>query len=200
MINSSPQQSTNGKGLSLQSLLAAIDVETAPSLLQDLAFLKERALRDIRHKKPYISFVLGVHEMALPLESIQEIGYLPKVTSLPNLPHWIKGIVQIRSEILSVVDFIALFHLQDEKKFGLQQSYLLFKQQDLKFCLLVNRITGIVNIDEQRDTLTASASEKFAGSDFLSVFFRGVFNFDNRTICILDNEKLGAAPLIRKWQ
>ncbi len=200
MINSFPQQSSSGKGLSLQALLAAIDVEIAPSVVQDLAFLKERALRDIRHKKPHISFVLGAHEMALPLQSVQEIGYLPTVTLLPNLPHWIKGIVQIRGEILSVVDFIALFHLQEEKKFGLQQSYLLFKQQDLKFCLLVSRITGIVNIDEQRDTLTAFVPEKIEGSDLLSGFFRGVFTLDNRQICILDNEKLGAASLLRKWQ
>jgi len=200
MVNSSPQQSFNGKGNSLQALLASIDVEIAPSLAQDMVFLKDRATRDIRQKKPHVSFVLGQHEMALPIESIQEIGYLPTVTPLPNLPHWIKGIVQIRGEILSVVDFVALFGLMDKHRFGLQRSYILFKQQDLKFCLPVSNITGIVNIDEQRDNLNAYSPEQGKVSDSLSGFFRGVLTVDSRKVCILDNEKLGAAPLIRKWQ
>ncbi len=200
MVNLSQQQSSNGKGNSLQALLASIDFETAPALALDRAFLKERATRDIRQKKPHVSFVLGQHEMALPIQSIQEIGYLPTVTLLPNLPHWIKGIVQIRGEILSVVDFVALFSLKEEHRYSLQRSYLLFKQQDLKFCLPVSSITGIVNIDEQHDNLKAYSSEQVDETGLLSGFFRGILTVDNRKVCILDNEKLGAAPLIRKWQ
>jgi len=190
---------TESQGNSLQTLLTAIDRETAQALVQDAAFLKERASRNIRRKKPYISFLLGNDEMALSIDSIQEIGSLPTVTPLPNLPPWIRGIVQIRGEILSVVDFFALFGLKEERSL-LRRSYVLFKQHDLKFCLLASRITGVVNLDEQRDPLAPYAPENGEHLVRLAPFFKGLFVTDNRTVCILDYEKLGSSPLIKKWQ
>jgi len=190
---------TDGQGNSLQALLAAIDRETAPALAQDAALLQARAARNIRRKKPYIAFLLGEEEMALSIDSVQEIGYLPAVTPLPNLPLWIKGIVQIRGEILSVVDFLLLFGLKEERS-PLRRSYILYKQRDFKFCLVANRITGVVNLDEQRDPLTPFAPERGEHLTRLAPFFKGLFTMDNRTVCILDDEKLGSSSLIRKWQ
>ncbi len=202
MVNISQQHIANGEERSLQNLIDSIDLETAPSLKRDMEVLKERATRNIRKKKPYISFMLGNQEMALSIQSIQEIGYLPTVTPLPNLPSWIRGIVQIRSEILSVVDFIVLFGLGDEsaRASGLKRSYLLFKQQDFKFCLVVNRITGVVNFDEQRDQLGVFPSDEADTLNQLTLFFKGILTVDNRNICIIDSEKLGNASMIRKWQ
>ena len=199
MVNIS-KNSVNSQERSLQTLIDSIDRETAPSLKRDMEVLKERATRNIRKKKPYISFMLGKNEMALSIQSIQEIGYLPTVTPLPNLPPWIRGIVQIRSEILSVVDFIALFGLGDEQNVGLKRSYLLFKLQNFKFCLVVNRITGVVNFDEQRDQLGVFPSGQTDTLNQLTLFFKGILTVDNRNICIIDSEKLGNASMIRKWQ
>lgn len=92
----SPLQVSDEQGKSLQALLDAVDCETAPALAQDMAVLKEQAARSLRKKRPYISFILGNDEMALPTDSIQEIGELPQVTPLPNIAPWIAGIVQIR--------------------------------------------------------------------------------------------------------
>ena len=202
MVNISQQHIANGEEKSLQTLIDSIDLETAPSLKRDMELLKDRATRNIRKKKPYISFMLGSQEMALSIQSIQEIGYLPTVTPLPNLPSWIRGIVQIRSEILSVIDFIVLFGLGDEhaRASGLKQSYLLFKQQDFKFCLVVNRITGVVNFDEQRDQLGVLPSDQTDTLNQLALFFKGILTVDNRNICIIDSDKLGNASMIRKWQ
>lgn len=198
---STPQQHASvGNGNSLQELLAFIDLETAPALAQDRAFLQERATRNIRKKSPYICFVLGGSEMALSIESLQEIGYLPTITPLPNLPGWIKGIIQIRGEILSVVDFVALFGLVEERGYGQRNSYLLFKQQEFKFCLPVSRITGVVNFDEQRDHLEILAPGQADSLAGLAGYFKGVLAVDHRRICIMDSEKLGNSPLIRKWQ
>ncbi|MCL2340451.1 MAG: chemotaxis protein CheW [Proteobacteria bacterium] len=191
---------TGEQGNSLQALLAAIDRETAQELVLDAVLLKERAARSIRKKKPYVAFLLGRDEMALPIGSVREIGYLPEVVPLPNIPPWIRGIVQIRGEILSVVDCCMLFGIKEAEE-HLQPSYVFFKHQNLQFCLLVNRITGVVNLDEQSDALLPfSPAEHGRHLSSLSVLFRGIHVVDNRTVHILDDEKLGASPLILKWQ
>jgi hypothetical protein len=58
----------------------------------------------------------------------------------------------------------------------------------------------VVNLDEQRDPLVAYSQEKAGHLERLAPFFKGMFISDNRTVCILDYEKLGTSPLIRKWQ
>ena len=200
MADTFQRQSQQGGGASLLALLESIDREIEPALVRDMEWGKERAARNIRRKKPHIAFTLGVHEMALPIDSVQEIGELPTVTPLPNLPQWIKGIVQNRGEILSVVDFVALFGLEDMRTLGVKRAYILFKWYDLRFCLPVGRILGIVNIDEQRDNLQPVDVLPSGGPGRLAEFVKGVFSMDNRNICLLDNEKLGTSSLIRKWR
>ncbi|WP_028318464.1 chemotaxis protein CheW [Desulfobulbus elongatus] len=199
MADLSHRPDTEGQENSLQTLLAAIDRETAQELALDAALLKERASRNIRKKKPYIAFLLGNDEMALAIDSIQEIGYLPAVTPLPNLPPWIRGIVQIRGEILSVIDCCLLFGIREER-YHLRRSYVLFQRQELKFCLMADRITGVVNLDEQRDPLVAYEPEQRGHLARLAPFFKGVYTMDDRTVHILDGERLGSSPLIREWQ
>lgn len=196
----SPLQVSGRQGSSLQALLDAIDGETAPALAQDMAILQEQAARSLRKKKPYISFILGNDEMALPIDSIQEIGELPQITPLPNIAPWISGIVQIRGEILSVVDLIALFKLPYVRGHSLKRPCLLFKQQDFNCCLVVDRITGVVNIDEQHDRLEAYVCSEGAPLAALSPFFKGVLIVGDRTVHILENDKLGNAPQLRNWR
>jgi purine-binding chemotaxis protein CheW len=184
---------------SLPALLAAIDRETAPELAQDVASLKEKAQRGIREKKSYIAFALGRDELALPIASVREIGYLPEVTPLPNIPSWIRGIVQIRGEILSVVDCRMLFGIK-ETGYHSRSSYVFFRYQDIQFCLMVDRITGVVNLDEQYDPLRPFSPEHGEHLTALSSLFRGVYVADKRTVHIFDDKKLGSSPLIRTWQ
>ena len=180
---------------SLHALLAAIDRETAQELALDAALLKERAARNIRKKRPHITFLLGKDEVALPIDSVQEIGYLPTVTPLPNIPPWIRGIVQIRGEILSVVDCCLLFGIK-ETSHHLRPSYVIFKHKELKFCLMVSRITGVVNVDEQHTPLLPFSPEYGEHLFELSSFFKGAHLMDQRTVHILDDEKLGSSSLI----
>jgi chemotaxis signal transduction protein len=55
--------------------------------------------------KRYILVRIGVLSLAIAIEDLSEVGPLPAITFLPNLPAWIQGIVNIRSEIVSIIDF-----------------------------------------------------------------------------------------------
>ena len=200
-MTSTPDQSGSGaQAGSLQSLLDAIDRKTAPALQLDLARLKERSAEGQRVQTLHISFVVGWHEMALPIHAMQEIGDMPVITPLPHLPPWIKGIVQIRGEILSVVDFQLLFHLREERRRFFKQPYILFKENDLQFCLLANRITGILNLDEQHDRLESCSQEEQSSCAEMLAFIKGVLVQDGRRIFILDSQSLGIAEKIRQWR
>ena len=61
----------------------------------------------------YILVEIGSRSLAIMIDSLAEVGAIPKITSLPNLPEWIEGIMNLRSEIISMVDFTGF--LNEEK-------------------------------------------------------------------------------------
>ncbi|MBM9536451.1 chemotaxis protein CheW [Desulfobulbus alkaliphilus] len=196
----SNQQGPGDPMHSLSTLLGSIDRETASALAWDQDFLKARVRGNRKKKRAHISFELGRRQMALPIDAIQEIGHLPLVVPLPHLPPWIKGIVQVRGEILSVLDFITLFDLQGDRPMGPRQSYLLLRIFDLQFCLPVGRITGLLHIDDQLKNMEAQPCPEAMISPRLAQVTQGLITVSNRKVTVLDAEKLAESPWIRKWQ
>ena len=200
MSENSQRHSPQDKGLSLPALLEAIDQDVAPALLRDMAWTKEQSSRGIKRRKPHIAFVLGMVALALPIDSVQEIGEMPTITPLPNVPRWIRGIVQNRGEILSVVDFATLFGLEAGRLPGANRLSLLYRWQDLRFCLPVTKLIGIVNFDEQHDRLVPMATITTDSLGRLTAFVKGMFRADERDIFLLNSELLGTSELIRSWR
>ncbi len=52
---------------------------------------------------------VGPESFGIPVESLREIIAAPAITGLPYLPPWMRGIVQIRGELVSVVDTASWF-------------------------------------------------------------------------------------------
>ena len=187
--------------ISLQSLLETIEQDTASALAQDLQTLKKRTASELRVRVPYVAFMLGRVEVALPLHSILEIGYMPKATPLPHLPAWIKGIVQIRGEIFSAVDFLTLFKLAEERRGGTQRSYILFAHNALKFCLYAQKITGVIYLDEQQQARLADyTAEEQVLCGRVVEYLQGVYVTGSRRVFVLDSVQLGTARELIEWQ
>jgi len=185
---------------SITDLLRQIDDETSPSLQRDLEYIRHTSTRKSRKRKPYICFLLGENELGIDINSIQEIGELPTITRLPNLPFWIPGITQIRGEILSVVDFSRLFSLPPSKLTRTKYSFILFINQDFKFCLIVDKITGVVRIDTDHDALEEVNPDQHASMKHISDLLQGLIRTEQRVIHLLDSEKIAITPQLRQWR
>lgn len=185
---------------SITDLLRQIDDETTSSLQRDLEYIKTTSSHKLRKRTPYISFLLGENELAIDINSIQEIGELPVITRLPNLPPWIPGITQIRGEVLSVVDFSHLFNVPSLHLSRASNAYILFAKQEFKFCLIVDKITGVVRIDTGHDPLEAVNLDEHAPLKHLSHLLQGIIRSEQRVIHLVDSEKVATAPRLRQWR
>ena len=98
----------------------------------------------------YILVGIGALHLAISIDNLAEVGPLPPLTFLPNLPSWIQGIVNIRSEVVSVVDFGGFLHLEKGTTCnGSRLAVLRYKKR--KVGLRLDRIIGTVHrgISEQ---------------------------------------------------
>jgi purine-binding chemotaxis protein CheW len=60
----------------------------------------------------YLTFALGPEEFGLQILKVREIiGYM-EVTAVPQTPHFVKGVINLRGQVIPVVDLRAKFGME----------------------------------------------------------------------------------------
>ena len=57
----------------------------------------------------FFSFMLGDTAYAVPVTAVKEVLPYEKITPVPRTPEYLKGVVNIRGTVISVIDFRILF-------------------------------------------------------------------------------------------
>lgn len=182
-------KTTSPKDESLRALLSTIDQETDAFLGHNLGENHWQVQKGTGEKKLYIAFFLAEIELALPVEFILEIGRLPGVTPLPNLPPWVLGVSHIRGEITAVFDLKKMFNVS---VFSIRKApyLILLNNQQRKFGFPVDRISGIVT-SEKSEKDTRFASETDANDVYnLSAYIKGTIDIEEKVLAVLDGDKL----------
>ncbi len=189
-----PAESLSPAMLSLDGLLAQIDRETVRDSL-DLHHEPrnhEAAAGTVKH----VIFILGEMLYAVPLGNVLEIQRRPKCASLPNVPDWLCGVANVRGDILSVVDLRALLGLPVLEELS-EQRWIVVRsiQEEISVGLLVDRVVGIRGFAaEELKPCTAMLSGALAN------FVRGLVVRDNRTVAVLDVDRVLASPELRQFE
>lgn len=129
---------------------------------------------------------LGSLRMALPIDGLAEVGPLPAITPLPNLPDWILGIVNVRSEIISVVDLAKFLDLPGNADQSADQLVVL-RHREMRTALPIGRIYGTVSRcqDEQNMPLPPEITKEKR-----EFFAPGGFQVDDRAYVVLDVQQV----------
>lgn len=91
----------------------------------------------------YILVTIGSRRLAIAIDSLAEVGSIPQITFLPNLPGWIKGIMNIRSEIISMIDFTGFLE-EEPKKIRGEKKLVVLRNEKMKVGTSVDNIVGTV--------------------------------------------------------
>lgn len=136
----------------------------------------------------YLTFFMGKEEFGLQILKVKEIIRLPEITAVPNTPEYLRGIINLRGQVIPVVEL--------RKKFGMEP-----KDDSAKTCIVVvqvsdgrNNMTVGIIIDEVREVRDLVASDiepvpsfgVVLGDDYLL----GIGKVDNRVIMLLDSDAL----------
>jgi purine-binding chemotaxis protein CheW len=128
-----------------------------------------------------IEFVLASETYAIETRYVREVGPLDNLTPLPCTPAFVLGIVNVRGEILSVIDLRKFFELPEKGLTDLNKVIVL-ESENMLFGILADAVAGvrrvaIADIQPSLPTLTG----------IREAYLKGVT--PGRTV-ILDAEKL----------
>jgi purine-binding chemotaxis protein CheW len=172
---------------SLEELMTHIDGEVGFPLKDPLPGPPDENKSDFKDyvTHQHIQFMLDNRLFSLPLENALEIGRIPNITPLPNLPEWILGVSNIRGEIISMVDLNLFFAISQKKPTG-DPRFIIATNQKIKVGLIVDRIMGTINTGEANINLQEAPHRN--GQVFKYV--KGVIPKNENLIHVLDVDTL----------
>ena len=93
------------------------------------AYEQSRATALLNKEGKYLTFALAHEEYGLEILKVREIiGYID-VTAVPQTPHYVKGVINLRGQVIPVIDLRA--------KFGMETT-----EVTEQTCIIVVEITG----------------------------------------------------------
>ncbi|ADG92354.1 CheW protein [Arcobacter nitrofigilis DSM 7299] len=142
---------------------------------------KDNAVIDYANTSEYMKFVLGSMQYAIELPKIREILTYPEmITVLPNVPTYIKGLINLRGEVVPVVDLRIKFKTGD-----------IVNNQNTAVIAVVTedkRMIGIVvdKVDDvQRLDLTSLSPVSEIGSSIPAKYLKGFVRLHNNEMLVI---------------
>jgi len=134
----------------------------------------------------FLVFRLGPDEFGLPIEAVDEVGEVPaKIARLPKTPKFLEGVVNLRGEVLPVVDQRRRFDMPAADE--LERRRLVVVRTDRhRAGLIVDGVSDVLRVPNDSVEPPPQLTEQIAR------LVRGVVNLDEseRIVLVLDPSEL----------
>lgn len=138
----------------------------------------------VRHQ--LIVFKLGQEEYGLHIDQIKEVVLTPHITRMPKTPHYIKGVANIRGNIIAIVDLEEKFGLKEASRQDVNEARnytLVVESETIKMGVLVAEVPNTLSISSADiDESPNLMQEGEEGADYV----RGIVKTGKRLIILID--------------
>ncbi|MGF1766773.1 chemotaxis protein CheW [Enterovibrio makurazakiensis] len=95
-------------------------------------------------------FSLEDEQYGIPLSSVKEVIGLVKVTPIPHVPPFFKGLINLRGRIISVIDLRLKLGLLEKEYEPKKTSIVISDVNDLTIGSIVDDVNEVVGFDEEQ--------------------------------------------------
>jgi purine-binding chemotaxis protein CheW len=131
-----------------------------------------------------LSFVLGDAQYGIDILKVQEIRTYEAPTRIANTPAFIKGVMNLRGNIVPIIDLRVKFGLPDQR----------YDTQTVVIVLNVSKRTIGVVVDGVSDVIAVAASEvkppPELGGTLDTQYLQGLATVNGQMLILIDIEKL----------
>ncbi|MGE5480891.1 MAG: chemotaxis protein CheW [Chloroflexota bacterium] len=138
---------------------------------------EEDTLRD-----KFLTFNIGEECYGLELKYVTEIIGIQKITRLPEMPEFIKGVINLRGRVVPVIDARIRFHLL-EKEYGDRTCIIVIEIESSSFGLIVDTVDEVLCIQE--DWIDPPPQS----STLRNKFIKGIGKVGENVIILIDADK-----------
>lgn len=140
-----------------------------------------------------IVFKLGSEEYGIRIEQVKEVTLTPEIARMPKTPGFIKGVANIRGDIIAVMDLEERFNITpatlpiEQAQTGRNSYTLVLEAKDYTIGLIVREVPQSLTLPISRIDKTPSFIQDINVSDN---YIEGIGKLGNRLIIVLDIHKI----------
>ena len=131
------------------------------------------------------TFYVGEALCGMDILKIQEINKLLDMTPVPHAPEYVKGILNLRGQIVTVIDLCRKLGLPEIRINQAENRNIIVNSENEYVGLLVERISDVVRADWDEVQAPPANIGGVQGK-----YFEGVYKTDNSLIGILNAEEV----------
>ena len=135
-------------------------------------------------KDMYLSFRLGDEDYCLEIRHVTEIVGMQKVTEVPDMPHYVKGVVNLRGQVIPVIDMRLRFNMPG-RDYDERTCIVVINLRGGQVGLVVDTVNEVRSIEE-----TNVSPPPKSGGVPSAQYIRGLGKVGEDVKIILDANKL----------
>ncbi len=135
-------------------------------------------------KDKFLTFQVGTEEFGISIRHVTEIIGLQKITDVPDMPGFIKGVINLRGKVIPVMDVRSRFKLES-REYDDRTCIVVVNIKDKSVGLVVDRVSEVADIPESQIEPPAQI-----GSGTASRYIQGMGKIDEDVKILLDVDRL----------
>jgi purine-binding chemotaxis protein CheW len=132
-----------------------------------------------------VAFNLGEEEYGLDINYVQSIERIHHITRVPNAPIYVKGVINLRGNVIPVIDLRSMLDL-GQAHYNENTRVIITKYEEIELGLIVTQTSDVFDV-------TPEAIET-SSSGFGSDYFDGIAKIEGRLIILLKLAELINSP------
>ncbi len=148
------------------------------------ALIQEHAHREASGTMQLVSFRLGQEEYGVEITKVQEIILMGEITKVPQTPEYIKGLINLRSSVIPIVDLRLRFGLPPQETTD-ETRIMVVNVRSKTIGIIVDAVSEVLRINKDQ-IAPPPPTVAGLGREYLT----GLVKLDKRLLILLDIERI----------
>lgn len=161
-----------------------METDVASKQVEDEMFLVDDD-EDSSLSSKYLLFNLGDEEYGVDISKVTGIEELQKVTHIPDMPTFMKGVINLRGRVIPVLDLRLRFGME-ERPYDDRTCIIITNIKSLSVGLIVDTVTVVIDMD----SASIDPPPSFKSDSGKERYIYGLARVDEDVKILVDVEKI----------
>ncbi len=132
----------------------------------------------------FLSFFIAEEEYGIEILKVHEIIGIMTITRVPRTPHYIRGVINLRGKVITVIDLRLKFGMESREATA-ETCIIVVQTQGIEIGIVVDKVSEVLNIAAQEIEDAPSF-----GADVNTDYILGIGKSQGRVKLLLDIDRV----------
>lgn len=133
----------------------------------------------------YLTFFTDNQLFGVPIADVVQIVQVQPITVVPDYPFYAKGIINLRGDIIPVIDMRLRLH-KEEIEYNERTCIIIIMIKDIRTGFIVDSVNEVADIPDEE----ISPPPKFGSTNIEEQYLTGISRHDEHIVLLLDAKRV----------